>query len=218
MSVSKEDFLKTVYHIIFDENSRVTSSEIARRLGISNAAVTDMARKLSGEGLIHYVKYKAISLTARGKKQAITIIRKHRLWETFLHRVLNIPNHSLHKEAELLEHSTSEGLLEKIEEYLDYPAFDPHGDPIPTKNGKIPQVNGKKLLAECRPGTYTIIRLQHRNKEISLFFENNHLCIDEEIEILEVLEDIRSIVVRIDGNTLVINNEMASQIYVINKT
>jgi DtxR family Mn-dependent transcriptional regulator len=218
MSVSKEDFLKTVYHIIFDENSRVTSSEIARRLGISNSAVTDMARKLSGEGLIHYVKYKAISLTASGKNQAITIIRKHRLWETFLHRVLNIPNHSLHKEAELLEHSTSEGLLERIEEYLEYPAFDPHGDPIPSKNGKIPKVNGKKLFVGCSPGTYTIVRLQHRNEEISLFFEKNHLGIGVEIEILEILPDIGSMVVRISGTKLVINDEMASQIYVINKT
>jgi len=102
MSISKEDFLKTIYQITFDEKIKVTSSELARRLGISNAAVTDMARKLSDKGLINYIKYKAITLTSKGKKLAVSVIRKHRLWETFLNKVLNIPNHSVHQEAEML--------------------------------------------------------------------------------------------------------------------
>ena len=104
MSVSQEDFLKTIYHIIFDEESEATASELAKRLSISNAAVTDMAKKMSAQGSITYVKYKAITLTAKGKKRAVDLIRKHRIWETFLHRVLGFSSESVHKEAELLEH------------------------------------------------------------------------------------------------------------------
>ena len=217
MSVSQEDFLKTVYHIIFDERSEATASELAKRLSISNAAVTDMARKLSAQGDITYVKYKAITLTAKGKKRAVDMIRKHRIWETFLHRVLGFSSGSVHKEAERLEHSTSDILIEKLDEYLGRPEYDPHGDPIPGREGKMPQQPGSLLLIDCDPGKYTILRLQHRSPEISSFLNENGFELNKELTVINRMKQNNSIAIKIDNRSIVLNESLAGQIHVKKK-
>src|SRR5690606_33049030 len=110
---------------------------IAKKLGISNAAATDMAKKLAARELLHYEKYQALQLTDKGAKMAINVVRKHRLWEALLFKMFDMSLHEIHREAELLEHQTSDFLAEKISAYLGNPKFDPHGDPIPNADGEI---------------------------------------------------------------------------------
>ena len=127
---------------------------LAKVLDISNAATTDMARSLAQKNLVNYIKYQKLSLTPEGKELALSILRKHRLWEAFLSKTLNLTLHEIHEEAERLEHATSNFLADKIDEYLNYPAADPHGDPIPCSSGKE-QLNknaivlSKPKLAKC---------------------------------------------------------------------
>lgn len=214
MSVSKEDFLKTLHQIVYDDHILATSSRIAERLGISGAAVTDMARKLAAEGAISYQKYKPINLTRAGRREALRIIRKHRIWETFLYNVLEIPYEALHGEAEMLEHTTSDLLLEKMDRYLGHPQFDPHGDPIPGKNGKLPSTESLKPLQECPPGKYTIARILHRNRDIGAFMTTQQVKLGNDLEVIEQVPNLRSTVIRINTTRLVLNDLITSKIYI----
>jgi DtxR family Mn-dependent transcriptional regulator len=143
ITISKEDYLKEIYKIAIDNDSNVSTANLAEKLSVTNAATSDMAKKLAKAGYIIYEKYKGIRLTTRGKKEALKIIRRHRLWESFLIETLGLNWGEVHEEAEKLEHQTSDFLIDKIDEYLDYPQFDPHGEPIPTKLGRIPEASGK---------------------------------------------------------------------------
>lgn len=136
MTISAENYIKIIYNLTFEQEKQAFSGEIARKLGISSAAVTDMARKLSRDGVIHYTKYKALELTKHGEKLARNVIRRHRLWESFLRRSLGLSLYEIHHESEYLEHAGSEKLLDRIEEWLENPVYDPHGDIIPDKQGK----------------------------------------------------------------------------------
>lgn len=148
MSVSIDNFLKNIYLLNQETAGAVTSSNLAGRLEISVAAVTDMARKLGKQGVVDYKPYKALQLTRQGDEQALKIIRKHRLWELFLHEVLGLDLLSVHQEAERLEHHTSDDLMNHISRFLGHPDFDPHGDPIPGIGGHIPSEKGVIPLTE----------------------------------------------------------------------
>ena len=118
----------------------MSTAFLADKLEVSNAASTDMVKRLNTQGLLRYEKYKGVELTDQGEKLALRTIRRHRLWETFLINTLGLSWSEVHEEAEVLEHQTSDFLIDKIDQFLDYPEFDPHGDPIPSKDGKIPEI------------------------------------------------------------------------------
>ena len=132
-SQSEEDYLKAVYHLQ-KENSSVSTNAIASYLDMKPSSVSDMLKKLAEKKYVNYLKYKGTSLTNKGKLVALTIIRKHRLWETFLVDKLGFGWAQVHSIAEQLEHINSEELIDKLDEFLLFPKYDPHGDPIPSKN------------------------------------------------------------------------------------
>ena len=134
MSVAIENFVKAIYNNEKHDIANTKPGNIASKLGISSAAATDMAKKLDTKGLLNYEKYQKLRLTKKGEKMALNVVRKHRLWEAFLHKTFDMSLHKIHREAELLEHETSDFLAEKISAYLGNPKFDPHGDPIPNAN------------------------------------------------------------------------------------
>ncbi|MES2827565.1 MAG: metal-dependent transcriptional regulator [Bacteroidota bacterium] len=136
-SHTEENYLKIIYHLSFEHEGMVQTNSIAERIQTKAASVTDMMRKLSEKELVNYTKYQGVNLTERGKTVAIDIVRKHRLWEVFLVEKLSFKWDEVHDIAEELEHISSSELVERLNEFLNFPTNDPHGDPIPDKHGKF---------------------------------------------------------------------------------
>ena len=147
LSFTEENYLKAIYSIQ-QRNSpgEVSVNEISERMQTRPATVTDMLRKLSEKNLIHYENYKKVTLSESGTSHALSILRKHRLWETFLHKKLNFSWDEVHEVAEQLEHIHSQKLVDRLDEFLGHPEFDPHGDPIPKPNGDMPVSSAIRLL------------------------------------------------------------------------
>lgn len=135
-STSEENYLKTIFHLQTEEEN-VSTNELAAQLQTKPASITDMMKKLKSRRLVHYQPYGGFRLTPEGKKVALGIIRRHRLWEYFLAEKLKFSWDEVHEVAEQLEHVSSKKLVDKLDEFLAYPKFDPHGDPIPDTNGKM---------------------------------------------------------------------------------
>ena len=135
LSLTEENYLKAIYHLSQDGVQGVSTSEIAEAMHTRAASVTDMIKRLSSKGLISYEKYHGVQITRQGKADALSVIRKHRLWETFLVNKLGFAWGEVHEVAEQLEHIQSPLLIEKLDVFLGHPSHDPHGHPIPDKHG-----------------------------------------------------------------------------------
>ncbi len=136
LSYVEENYLKAILKLSGTPNGQVSTNAIAAQLSTSAASVTDMLKKLSDKDLIAYKRYKGASLTSEGQRIATTLVRKHRLWEVFLVQSLGMTWDEVHDIAEELEHIQSDRLIESLDEFLGFPKFDPHGDPIPNAEGK----------------------------------------------------------------------------------
>ncbi len=141
-SFTEENYLKAIYKLQEKTEAEVSTNDIASVVQTKAASVTDMLKKLAEKKMILYKKYQGVSLTPLGTKVALAIVRKHRLWESFLVEKLKFKWDEVHDIAEQLEHIESEELIDRLNEFLDFPQYDPHGDPIPTKNGIF---NGRKM-------------------------------------------------------------------------
>lgn len=147
LTYTEENYLKAIYSIQANSKQKgVSVNEIAERMHTKPGTVTDMLRKLSEKELIHYEKYKKVELSPTGQAAALLVLRKHRLWETFLHHKLNFLWDEVHEVAEQLEHIQSPKLIERLDEFLGYPEFDPHGDPIPNAKGELPDTATLSLI------------------------------------------------------------------------
>ena len=135
-STSEENYIKAIYHLQHT-NEVVSTNEVADKLNTKAASVTDMLKKLKAKNLLNYEPYKGFTLSKEGKKLALNVVRKHRLWEYFLVHKLEFGWDEVHDIAEELEHISSPELIERLDAYLSFPRFDPHGDPIPDSNGKM---------------------------------------------------------------------------------
>ncbi len=147
---SEEDHLKAI-HTLVSSGGRASTNAISERLSTKASSVTDMLKKLAEKGLVKHRPYYGVQLTTRGEKLALHLVRKHRLWETFLVSHLGFGWNEVHEVAEQLEHVTSDKLVEKLDEYLGQPAFDPHGDPIPDRFGRMQKRNLRRLT-DCPIG------------------------------------------------------------------
>lgn len=171
-TVTEENYLKAIYRLMEDHNGLVNTNAIAEKLDLKPSTVTDMLKKMSQKGLVEYQPYKGAFLTPEGKKTALSIIRKHRLWEVFLVEKLQFSWDEVHEVAEELEHITSARLINSLDDFLGNPQFDPHGDAIPGANGVIRQAKqvglheiaiGKKVKVSGVKNTDTSF-LQHLDK------------------------------------------------------
>ena len=150
LSLTEENYLKAIYHLSDGGSKSVLTNELAEAMNTKAASATDMIKKLAAKEFISYEKYYGVNVTSKGKSEALMVIRKHRLWETFLVEKLGFTWDEVHEVAEQLEHINSHRLIEKLDEFLRYPKVDPHGDPIPDSKGKIklqPQITLDQLKA-----------------------------------------------------------------------
>lgn len=217
MSVATENFVKAIYQFSKHSEYDTKPSSIAKKLGITSAAATDMSKKLALKGLLDYKKYQELKLTAEGELMALRIVRKHRIWESLLFKILDLSLHEIHQEAELLEHETSDFLAEKIHEYLGFPDFDPHGDPIPDINGKFPDLKDSVALSKAVVNkNYRISRLQSDDKEFFDFCAEHKLTNGELITVEKQFEKTQMTQVKVNGVTLLLNYNFTSLIQISN--
>jgi DtxR family transcriptional regulator, Mn-dependent transcriptional regulator len=217
-SFTEENYLKAIYKITEKQGDSVSTNSIAEAMSTKAASVTDMLKKLSDKKLINYQKYQGVTLTGKGEKVALNIIRKHRLWEMFLLEKLDFKWDEVHDLAEQLEHINSDKLIEQIDKFLNYPKFDPHGDPIPDANGKIQSQKSKSLSNYKKNEVLIMTGVVDHSAAFLQYLDRSGLALGNEIKIKEVAEFDRSLQIIINKkNTIYISNDVAKNILVINK-
>lgn len=213
-SQSEENYLKAIYHLSLSSGKGISTNAIAKRLNTKASSVTDMIKKLSVKNVLEYKKYQGVTLTDLGKKTAANIIRKHRLWEVFLVEKLKFSWDEVHDVAEQLEHIKSSKLIDELDAFLDFPKQDPHGDPIPDKNGNLHQIK-KRLLASMEPGEAGIcIGVKDSSSAFLQFLDKQKIALGKSIEVLskETFDD--SLIIKIDTRELSISNKIATNLYI----
>ncbi|MCC7159457.1 MAG: metal-dependent transcriptional regulator [Ignavibacteria bacterium] len=214
-SQSKEDYLKNIYHIQ-EEGRKANTGNLAGVLSVSPASVSEMVAKLSKLGWIKNEPYHGFMLTKEGEKISINLIRKHRLLEVFLQQHLNYEWDEVHSEAERLEHVCSDMFIDKLEEYLGNPKFDPHGDPIPDKHGRVASTKYKLLSVAVPEKEYIISKVNDASKEILQYLSKIGLKLNSKITLMEKIEFDGSVIITIGstGKKQLLSRVMAEQIFV----
>ena len=210
-SQSEEDYLKAIYHLEMDYDS-ISTNSVADYLNMKPSSVTDMLKKLADKKYINYQKYKGSSLTRKGKLIALSIIRKHRLWETFLVEKLGFGWDQVHLIAEQLEHIKSEELIENLDDFLGNPKYDPHGDPIPNKEGKIEKMN-QKLLVELKIQQEGIITgVKKGTASLLSYLDKEKIKLGDSIKVIEVLEFDGTFIVEINNRKLTFSEKICQNL------
>ena len=214
INISQENYLTAIYRNL-NEEGEIKPNLLAAKLEISNAAVTDMLRKLSRDGFVDYKKYKGVRLTDEGKNYAKNMLRRHRIWEVFLHQSLGMPWDKVHDEAEKLEHSSSDEMINLLEEFLDFPEVDPHGYPIPDKNGKIKKSKTVVAITELNENDSAKVMMVNDDvKNLLAYITKIGITLGKEIIIKDKLDYDGSILIRIDNKEINISDKIASNIFV----
>jgi len=211
LSYTEENYLKAIYHLSEGGQKSVLTNELADAMNTKPASVTDMIKKLSAKKLIAYEKYYGVTLTKLGKVDALAIIRKHRLWETFLVQKLNFHWDQVHDVAEQLEHIQSPLLIEKLDEFLGHPVADPHGHPIPNKSGKIHVAQQIPLGEITENKTATVLAVKRGTPSFLQYLSKIGVYIGAHIAILEKTEFDGSVEILIDKKKKAFISKEASQ-------
>lgn len=214
MTLSEENYLKTIYHLIGNSDKEVSTNAIADSIETKASSVTDMLKKLADKDFVNYVKYQGVSLTSKGLLAAKMIVRKHRLWEVFLVEKLDFPWDEVHDIAEQLEHIKSEKLINKLDNFLGNPTEDPHGDPIPNAQGKIIKME-KKLLSELNQNQMGIcVGVKDSSAEFLKYLDKNEIALGSKIEILFKEDFDLSLKIKVAQREITISNRIASTLFV----
>ena len=215
LSQAVEDYVKTIYKLQQNVEGAVATTDIARAMDVASASVTNMLKRLSGMGLVAYESYKGVTLTPAGEKIALEIIRHHRLLETYLREILGYPWDKMHEEAEHLEHHISEEFETRIEEMLGYPTHDPHGHPIPTRDGRIAEPPGDPLPGFEAGRMVVIRRVADADPELLTYLESMGLMPHAAVEILSKAPFDGPLTLRIEGEERVIGHEVARHVFAV---
>ena len=213
LSQSVEDYLKAIYKLETEEKGASTT-RIAEALDVSSASATNMVKRLSKMGLVNYQSYKGASLTASGRKIALEIIRHHRLLELYLLEVMGYSWDEVHDEAEKLEHHISEQFEDKIAELLDNPTHDPHGDPIPTKEGIMPEMETESLVNAEEGHHYLVSRVKNQDPELLRYLEKIGLLPGANLMIKDKGPFRGPITLTVEDNEQVLGHEVAEHILI----
>ena len=213
LSRSIEDYIKAVYALEVEEQRAITK-QLAERLGVRMASVTGMVKHLAAEGYVRHTPYHGVQLTERGRRVALEIIRRHRLIELFLSRTLGLSWDELHSDAEALEHVVSDRLIERIYEHLGCPEFDPHGSPIPGKDGSIAPSRGVPLDEITVGRSGRIVEVSDRDPEFLRYLTDLDLKIGSEIHVRERAPFNGPITLGVGTRTIAIGHEAGARIRV----
>ncbi|WP_316796945.1 metal-dependent transcriptional regulator [Pedobacter agri] len=214
-SFTEENYLKIIYHLSETSNN-VQTNAIAEQMQTKPASVTDMIKKLADKGFVDYIKYQGVTLTEKGKNAAIDIVRKHRLWEVFLVDKLNFKWDEVHDVAEELEHIKSVALIERLDEFLGFPKSDPHGDPIPDKNGRFAKTQFTKLIDLKIGDSGTITGVSQHSSAFLKHLEKLGLTLGKQIQINDVTDFDGSVEISVNGKQINISREVAKHILISN--
>ena len=204
-TLSEENYLKIIYNLYKEGLTKITPTAIAEALANNPASVVDMIKKLVDKDLVHYEKSKGVKLTEKGELIAISIVRKHRLWEAFLLEKLGYGWDKVHDIAEQLEHVHHPDLADRLDKFLGFPKYDPHGDPIPKANGET-AITYKTLLAEIAEGnTCRVVAVKDTSPSFLQYLKKLEIGIGTKIQLVEKIPFDNSIVILIgnEGRTTV---------------
>ncbi len=213
-SFTEENYLKAIFHLSPQEAEAVSTNAIAEALQTKAASVTDMLKKLADKNLINYVKYQGVTLTHNGRQAAIGIIRKHRLWEVFLVDKLNFKWDEVHELAEDLEHINSAKLIDSLEAFLGFPKVDPHGDPIPDKNGVLKEPILVPVSKMNINQTGIISGVKEHSTLFLNYLEKTGLVLGKRVKVQDLIEFDGSVIIALDKQVLTISRDVAKNILI----
>ncbi len=218
LTQSEENYLKSIFNLM-DKNQQntINTNLIAKDLNTKASSVSEMVKKLSTKNLIDYQKYKGSFLTKKGAEIAIQVIRKHRLWETFLVDKLNFKWDEVHDIAEQLEHINSTKLTNKLSEFLNHPQFDPHGDPIPNEKGEFPKHQPLVSLKDVKINDEVeVVKIGSNHKDLLIFLTKNNIKIGTKIKCVEKYGFDDSVKIKFKNNsTLILSKKISKNIFTI---
>lgn len=218
ISVSKENYLKAIFHLQVP-NGTVTTNALAASLHTRPASVTDMLKKLKKENLVLYEKYKGFRLSREGRKLAVRIVRKHRLWEYFLVEKLQFGWDEVHEVAEELEHISSKKMIDRLDRFLDFPQSDPHGDPIPDSQGRFHGPEQRSLLEVSVNQPVTVCGIASQTTDILDLLQHKQIQLGTRIEVKKIYAFDHSIEIKIPHRPpMTISEQLARNILVKNES
>ncbi|HZY25762.1 MAG TPA: metal-dependent transcriptional regulator [Bacteroidales bacterium] len=215
---SEEDYLKAIYQLHKQGHTKVSLTALASQLGNKPASVIDMIKKMTEKKLVEYDKISGAKLSDSGKKAALLVIRKHRLWEFFLQDKLGYTWDEVHQIAEQLEHVHDDELADRLDEFLNFPRFDPHGDPIPDRNGKFPEIKSVRLTEAKHKESGFVVGLADMSPVFLQYLDKVGIHIGTEIAIIEsnVFDD--SLDIKINGKSKIHLSQQAAKNILISRT
>lgn len=216
---TEEDYIKAIFKITERNQGTASTNSIAAHLSTSAASVTDMLKKLSEKEFFHYEKYKGVYLTNKGRTLATQLIRKHRLWESFLVTKLGFTWDEVHDVAEQLEHVKSDILIDKLDHYLDYPKYDPHGEPIPNAEGKFTLRTQVSLFTLSNGDEGVIVGVKEHDTPFLKYLDNMHINIGTKIKVINHIEFDHSKIILVNNEKEVtLSNKACINLYVKKNT
>ena len=215
-SQAEENYLKAIYSLEGENQKGISTNLIANKMKTKASSVTDMIKKLSDKRLVVYKKYQGVELSVKGRKAASIIVRKHRLWECFLVDKLRFSWDEVHDIAEQLEHIKSEDLMERLDQFLEYPSIDPHGDPIPDKNGNITKRSKVQLSTLKENEQSVLLSVKDSSVEFLKYLNRKKIAIGNTIKVLSIEPFDRSMQIEMNSKQFVISENVAENLFLKN--
>jgi DtxR family Mn-dependent transcriptional regulator len=200
---TEENYLKSIYKLSQKQKAGISTNAIADKMSTKASSVTDMIKKMADKKLVNYKRYQGVTLTAKGKKEALKVIRKHRLWEVFLLEHLKFHWDEIHDIAEQLEHVNSDKLIEKLDQFLNYPRTDPHGDPIPDNHGQLPEDHSNLLCNLKITNKATVVGVNDKSPAFLKYLDQLNIQLQTHLEVIAYYDFDQSMDIKVVGLNIV---------------
>ncbi|WP_179353478.1 metal-dependent transcriptional regulator [Winogradskyella vidalii] len=213
MTLAEENYLKAIYHLEQEFKNGVSTNALAEEMNTKASSATDMVKKLAEKNMLTHIPYQGATLSDAGRAYAVKVIRRHRLWEVFLVEKLNFSWDEVHEVAEHLEHINSDKLVDELDAFLGFPTYDPHGDPIPDKEGNFTYIE-KIVLAKGEVGTtYKCIGVDDTSSEFLKYLDSNNIGLGTIVKVLHKEPFDNSIKLALGDSEIVVSQSVAKNLY-----